>query len=189
MPSEASLCNLMGDLFVKLDNVTSASKYYRRCLQINPYKISACTNLCDIAADSNVTATKLRKEIFVDFNASKTNLSRSPHSFLPALPSIDAPGIHFLPKILPSDVVKNQSSVPAIEYNKDITVAQLRALVRYSPIIINDDDDDENIDSEYQRFGFINCKIIIYSFATISGVTWNYSKIKLSNHSPVTLNK
>ncbi|KAI7894620.1 uncharacterized protein EV154DRAFT_438092 [Mucor mucedo] len=144
MPSEASLCNLLGDLYVKLDNVTAASKYYYRCLKINPYKISAYINLCDIAADSNIIADKLKNEIFVDFDVSKTNLSRSPHTYLPVLPSTDAPGITFLPEISPSNVVKNSSSVPAIKYYQDISVKQLRALIKYSPSITNDNDDDEN---------------------------------------------
>lgn len=160
MPSEASLCNLLGDLYVKLDNVTAATKYYQRCLRINPYKISAHINLCDIAADSSINTKKLKKEIFVGFDASKTNLSRSPHTYLPAMPSADAPGITFLPKILPSKIVKNSSSVPAIKYYQDISVKQLRALVKYNPNITDDDDDDD--DNELQRFVYITLHNIIF---------------------------
>lgn len=150
MPSKASLYNLLGDLYVKLDNISAACRYFWQCLKINPYKISAYTKLCDIAADCvDVATTNIRKEIFVDFDTSKTNLSRSPHSFLPAPPSVDESEIDFFVEITSSDTIANSFSVPAIKDYQDITVDQLRALVKFNPKVI--DEDDESLDNEYQR--------------------------------------
>lgn len=151
MPSKASLCNLLGDLYVKLDNIRAASIYYWECLKQNPYKISAYTKLCDIAPDCiDFNTAKLPQDIFTDFELATTDLSKSQHSYLPPRPSADVSEINFSEDLTSSSVQWNSFSVPDINDDyQDITVGQLRALVRYSPKVI--EDDDELLHTEYER--------------------------------------
>ncbi|KAG2237222.1 hypothetical protein INT48_006626 [Thamnidium elegans] len=151
MPSKASLCNLLGDLYVKLDNIRAAAIYYWECLKQNPYKISAYTKLCDIAPDCiDFNAAKLPEDIFTDFELATTDLSKSPHSYFPPRPSADVSEINFSEDLTSSSVEWNSFSVPDINNDyQEITVGQLRALVRYSPKVI--EDDDELLHTEYER--------------------------------------
>lgn len=151
MPSKASLCNLLGDLYLKLDNIRGASIYYWSCLKSNPYKLSAYMKLCDIAPDNiDFNAAKLPKDIFTNFDPATTDLSRSSQSYLPATPSLDLSDISFHNELSSSSVQKNSWSMPELrdEYH-DTSVDQLRALVRFSSKII--EDNNENIDNEYER--------------------------------------
>jgi hypothetical protein len=152
MPSKASLFNLLGDLYLKLDNIRAASMYFWDCLKSNPYKITAYTKLCDIAPDRiDFNLAKLPQDIFVDFDASTTDLSKSPqHTFLPARPSPEVSEISFSSEIAPEQIKRNSSFMPEItdDYH-DITVNQLRALVKHSPKVL--DDDDALLQNEYER--------------------------------------
>lgn len=151
MPSKASLCNLLGDLYTKLDNIRAAAIYFWECLKHNPYKISAYTKLCDIAPDCvDFTTAKLPKDIFIDFELSEIHLTKSPHTYLPPRPSPDVSDISFQET---SSFVRNQFSVPDIKDDyQEITVDQLRALVRYSPKVI--EDEDTLLHTEYERYVF-----------------------------------
>ncbi|CEP08203.1 hypothetical protein [Parasitella parasitica] len=151
MPSKASLCNLLGDLYLKLDNIRAASMYYWDCLKSNPYKISAYMKLCDIAPDNiDFNTAKLPKDIFTNFDPVTTDLSRSSQPFLPATPSLDLSDISFHNELSSSSVKKNSWSMPELrdEYH-DTSVDQLRALVRFSSKIIPEN--NENIGEEYER--------------------------------------
>lgn len=151
MPSKASLCNLLGDLYLKLDNIRAASIYYWDCLRSNPYKISAYTKLCDIAPDCiDFNLAKLPQDIFVDFDPTSTDLSKSPNSYLPPRPSPEVSDISFFDELQPSEVNRNSSFMPEIidDYHH-ITVDQLRALVKHSPKIL--DYDDALLNIEYER--------------------------------------
>ncbi|KAI8641660.1 hypothetical protein BD408DRAFT_444096 [Parasitella parasitica] len=151
MPSKASLCNLMGDLYLKLDNIRAASIYYWDCLKSNPYKLSAYMKLCEIAPDNiDFKAAKLPKDIFTNFDPATTDLSRSSQSYLPATPSLDLSGISFHNELTSSLVKKNTWSMPELrdEYH-DTSVDQLRALVRLSSKVIHEN--NENISDEYER--------------------------------------
>lgn len=151
MPSKASLCNLLGDLYLKLDNIRAASIYYWDCLRSNPYKISAYTKLCDIAPDCiDFNLAKLPQDIFVDFDPTSTDLSKSPSSYLPPKPSPEVSDISFFDELQPSEVNRNSSFMPEIidDYHH-ITVDQLRALVKHSPKIL--DYDDALLNIEYER--------------------------------------
>lgn len=143
MPSKASLCNLLGDLYLKLDNIRAASIFFWRCLESNPYKISAYTKLCDIAPDCNdFYSAKLPTDIFTSFNPSTTDLSKSQNFYLPSTPSPDVSEISFLTELSPSTVMKNGYSMPDLRDDyQNITVDQLRALVKISPKIVTDGDD------------------------------------------------
>lgn len=156
MPSKASLCNLLGDLYLKLDNIRAASIFFWRCLESNPYKISAYTKLCDIAPDCNdFYSAKLPTDIFTSFNASTTDLSKSQNFYLPSSPSPDVSEISFLTELSPSTVMKNGYSMPDLRDDyQNITVDQLRALVKISPKIVTDGND--LFTNGYERYFFMN---------------------------------
>lgn len=141
MPSKASICNLLGDLYVKLDNIRAASIYYWDCLKSNPFKMSAYMKLCDIAPDCvDFDKTKLPEDIFIDFNISSTNLSKSPNAYLPVLPSTDVSEISFSTPLTVDQVRKNSFSMPGLKDNyRDITVSELRALIKHSSSILEAD--------------------------------------------------
>ena len=108
--------NLLGDLYLKIDNIRAASICFWNCLENNPYKFSAYIKLCDIAPDcKDFNLEKLPKDIFVDFDEDTADLSRSPNPYLPAPPSPDVTEITFLAELPPSSVVKNGCSMPDLK--------------------------------------------------------------------------
>ena len=50
-PSRSSIATLLGDLYVKLDNIRAAAKAYWDALNSNRFKLSAYIKMCDIAPD------------------------------------------------------------------------------------------------------------------------------------------
>ncbi|KAI7904030.1 uncharacterized protein BX663DRAFT_506150 [Cokeromyces recurvatus] len=151
MPSRSSICNLLGDLYVKLDNIRLAATYYWDCLLNNPYKISAYIKLCEIAPDVvDFNKTKLPKDIFVDLDPAVINLSRSSLSYLPPFPSANISDISFSNDLPPSSIKKNGCSMPEIhgDYH-DFSIDQLRALVTVSSKIVLDH--DKLPEHEYER--------------------------------------
>ncbi|KAF1807300.1 hypothetical protein V8B55DRAFT_1464414 [Mucor lusitanicus] len=150
MPSKASLCNLLGDLYMKLDNIRAASIYYWTCLESNPYKISAYMKLCDIAPDIDFDTAKLPQDIFTNFDPATTDLSRSSQSYLPSAISMNQCDISFSDELPSTCVRKNSWDMPQLkdEYH-DTTVDQLRALVRVSSKI--SEENNEHLDNEFDR--------------------------------------
>lgn len=159
MPSKSSLCNLLGDLYLKLDNIRAASIYFWDCLNSNPYKLLAYTKLCDIAPDCiEFNTAKLPKDIFKKFDTTATDLSKSPYSYLPPPPTPEVFEISFSNELLTSAVKRNNCSMPDLSDDYyDISVDQLRALVKFSPKVI--EDDSELLASDYERFVFIQAVI------------------------------
>lgn len=158
MPSKSSLCNLLGDLYLKLDNIRAASIYFRECLKTNPYKLSAYTKLCDIAPDCvDFDTVKLPTDIFKKFDTATTDLSKSPYSYLPPPPAPEVFEISFSNELLTSSVKKNNCSMPDLSDDYyDISVDQLRALVKFSPRVV--EDDNELLANDYDRFVISCCK-------------------------------
>ncbi|GAN08642.1 hypothetical protein MAM1_0216d08157 [Mucor ambiguus] len=150
VPSKASLCNLLGDLYMKLDNIRAASIYYWTCLEFNPYKISAYMKLCDIAPDIDFSTAKLPQDIFTNFDPATTDLSRSSQSYLPSTISMSQCDISFSGELASASVRKNSWDMPQLrdEYH-DTTVHQLRALVRVSSKL--SEESNENLDHEIER--------------------------------------
>jgi hypothetical protein len=152
MPSRSSLCNLLGDLYLKLDNIRAASIYFWDCLQNNPYKLSAYTKLCDIAPDCiDFNTAKLPKDIFKKFDVATVDLSKSPYSYWPQPPTPEVSEISFSNELSASTVKKNNCSMPDLsEDYYDISVDQLRALVKFSPRVL--EDENELLVDDYERF-------------------------------------
>lgn len=141
-PNRSSLCNLLGDLYVGLDNIRAAARSYWECLRINPYKISAYTKLCDIAPDViNFSKAKLPKDIFKDF---PETLDLSVHQQVDPslLPSADAPGLVFH-ECPPYE--KNTYSMPGLNDSEfeTISIEQLRTLIKFKPKIADLDEQVE----------------------------------------------
>lgn len=152
MPSRASICNLLGDLYVKLDNIRAAATYFWECLKLNPYKISAYIKLCDISPDCpDFNKAMLPKDVFVDFDPMTTDLSKSSNLYLPPQPSPETCEISFSAPLSPDEIARNRTSMPRVrdDYH-DITVNQLKSLIKYQPNIL--EEDSPLIQSQPQRY-------------------------------------
>ncbi|KAI9472202.1 MAG: hypothetical protein EXX96DRAFT_642715 [Benjaminiella poitrasii] len=152
MPSRSSIYNLLGDLYVKLDNIRSAANYYWECLLNNPYKISAYIKLCEIAPDVvDFKTTKLPKDIFTHLDPASIDLSRSSSSYLPPPPSTKISDISFSDNLPPSSIKENDCSMPEInDDDHNFSIDQLRALVRVSSKIM-EKDYDNLMEHEHER--------------------------------------
>lgn len=142
MPSRGSLCKLLGDLYVKLDNIKAASMYYLECLHFNPFKFSAYMKLCDIAPDfPDFDEVANPQDIFSNFKISEMDLSRSPNPYNPPQASSEVSEISFSKPVPLDQVRKSNYSMPGIRDDfRDVTIQQLRSLIEYSPKILEDDD-------------------------------------------------
>lgn len=88
MPSQASIRNLMGELYIKLENIRGAAIHLWQCLAHNPFKLTAFTKICDISPDvSNLDNAISPNDIFKDFDLKTTHLDRFSGADLPPLPS------------------------------------------------------------------------------------------------------
>ncbi|KAI8081581.1 uncharacterized protein BX664DRAFT_285703 [Halteromyces radiatus] len=87
MPSQSTITNLLGELYIKLDQVSASAKQLKRSIVHNPFKLTAFTKLCDIAPDVvDFNKAVSPNEIFKEFNLHTTNLDRSAKVNLPSLP-------------------------------------------------------------------------------------------------------
>ncbi|KAI8970465.1 hypothetical protein BDF20DRAFT_891462 [Mycotypha africana] len=126
IPSKASMYNLLGDLYAKLDHIRGAATSYWSCLKLNPFKLTAYTKLCDIAPDiPNFEKAKLPKDIFVDFDLDTTDLSTSANT--PMMPSFSA---------FADNLTFNVNVEPLETQNNKIEI--LKVQKEYSPITLND---------------------------------------------------
>ncbi|KAG2236703.1 hypothetical protein INT48_000701 [Thamnidium elegans] len=143
LPSKASLCTLLADLYIKLDNIKAAAKYLWICLESNPYKITAYNRLCDIAPDCiDFNTAKLPKHVFTCFEEPLVDLNRNPDRYLSsAVPKLNVSDIQFSSKIEEESgsVESNYYSMPNIRYSDNISTEQLRSLVNLRPKLIDDD--------------------------------------------------
>ncbi|KAI8373218.1 uncharacterized protein BYT42DRAFT_647142 [Radiomyces spectabilis] len=133
MPTRASLCALLGDLYTKLENVRTAAIYFSQCLKHDPFDLSAFLKLCELAPDvSGINVGKLPDIVYKEFTK-ETDLSRSdPSSPSPPLPSLV--GIRFQEVISElSNDPRTQLTMPIMrgKYH-DLTLEELRALVHYN---------------------------------------------------------
>ncbi|KAI8065630.1 hypothetical protein BC940DRAFT_303882 [Gongronella butleri] len=100
-PSEATLMHLLGELYIKLDNIRAAAAHLFSSLRANPFKLAAYIKVCEIAPDViNVADAVVPEDIFREFTLSTTSLKPNiaTHNALPPLPSANAPaGIRFPP--------------------------------------------------------------------------------------------
>lgn len=155
LPSKASLCSLLADLYIKLNNTRAAAKYLWMCLQSNPYKVTAYNRLCDIAPDCvDFKTAQLPEHVFTSFQESKIDLRRNPHPYLLSdiiKPDPNASDIQFYKEIDPSSVRLNLHSLPAIRHNDTITVDQLRSFVTYQAKIIDNDEDYKRLTGDNKR--------------------------------------
>ncbi|KAF7722318.1 hypothetical protein EC973_003442 [Apophysomyces ossiformis] len=135
-PSLASMYNLLGEFYAKLDNVRGASIQLWKSLDHNRFKLSAYLQLCDISPDIvGFNTQKLPDEIFKDFSVDTTNLKRctfTPRS--PALPSSAVRGIVVPPideQLLQSRITgHSRVHMPALRnHYQEISVSQLKSLL------------------------------------------------------------
>ncbi|CAO3618315.1 unnamed protein product [Cunninghamella echinulata] len=91
MPSIATMTGLLGEIYIKLENIHASAVYLWDSLEHNPFKITAFTKICDIAPDvADLETASVSLDVFKDFNINDTNLRRSSDLYCPALPSMDS---------------------------------------------------------------------------------------------------
>ncbi|KAI9314872.1 hypothetical protein BX666DRAFT_2029115 [Dichotomocladium elegans] len=130
-PSRASMCNLLGELYAKLENIRASSIYLWQSLADSPFKLSAHTALCDIAPDIvDFDASTLRSSTFQDLDE-HVHLECCPVQQGPQLPSLSVTDISNS-ETRPLALDKNALGLymPSLrEGYKDISLEQLRSLV------------------------------------------------------------
>ncbi|KAI8364947.1 hypothetical protein BD560DRAFT_333011 [Blakeslea trispora] len=134
-PSKASLYDLLGDLFSRLENTTEAIRCYVASLKLCPFKISAHHKLCDLAPDTAGLKSlgMLPNEAFKPLD--QLNLSKPSNSSFPFSISLEKEDIVFNDDLAHHNQLEaNSWSLPAIRNDyRDLTVDELRALVRNIP--------------------------------------------------------
>ncbi|KAI8334963.1 hypothetical protein BC941DRAFT_430791 [Chlamydoabsidia padenii] len=99
MPSQSSIRNLLGELYIKLENIRGAATQLWKCLAHNRFKFTAFTKICDISPDvANLDTAKSPNDIFKDFDLTTTSLELSSESNLPPLPSTNISKHSTLPR-------------------------------------------------------------------------------------------
>lgn len=154
LPSRGSICNLLGELYAKLENIRASSIYLWQALNDSPFKISAYTNLCDIAPDianfdlaattnpsssSSSSSSSLPfaspDDLFKDFDTAQldsTTTTTAPQH--PSLPTSSIYGIEDQPSINVLDKPSLGLYMPSLRkgHSDNISLDQLRSLVHYS---------------------------------------------------------
>lgn len=86
MPSQASIRNLLGELYNKMDNMHGSAQQLLQCLTENPFKLTAYINMCNIAPDAGQPDSVISpSSIFKEFNLDTTPLERSTEFNLPLM--------------------------------------------------------------------------------------------------------
>ncbi|CAO3697154.1 unnamed protein product [Rhizopus stolonifer] len=130
-PSRSSLYNLLGDLYLRLDNVRAATKAYKNCLDINPYKLSAYFKLCDLASDvMDFDQGKAPSEIFKDLPP--TLSISSSLGTLPSLPNSECVDLVFEEKKMRVKSEEGFQKMPDFkEEFEEVTLADMKDVITY----------------------------------------------------------
>ncbi|EIE88634.1 hypothetical protein RO3G_13345 [Rhizopus delemar RA 99-880] len=123
-PSRSSIATLLGDLYVKLDNIRAAARAYWDALNSNRFKLSAYIKMCDIAPDViNFNKAKLPKDIFKPMDSIDLSLCDVDFSSLSTEPEI-----MFRQPL--KEFERTPHSMPDLDEDfTDISMDQLRAYV------------------------------------------------------------
>lgn len=154
LPSRGSICNLLGELYAKLENIRASSIYLWQALNDSPFKISAYTNLCDIAPDianfdlaattNNVDMSSSSSssslpfaspdDLFKDFTPDTVHLDTTSTPHHPTLPTSSTHDIDEHPSINLLDKPSLGLYMPSLRkgHSDNISLDQLRSLVHYS---------------------------------------------------------
>lgn len=151
LPSRGSICNLLGELYAKLENIRASSIYLWQALNDSPFKISAYTNLCDIAPDianfdlaatTNPSSSSSSlpfaspDDLFKDFSPDTAHLDSTTTTTAqhPSLPTSSVHGIEDQPSINVLDKPSLGLYMPSLRkgHSDNISLDQLRSLVHYS---------------------------------------------------------
>lgn len=85
------MTSLLGELYIKLENIRASAMQLWDSLACNPFKITTFTKICDIAPDiADMKTATASLEVFKKFNSNNINLQRSPDPHYPTYPSIDS---------------------------------------------------------------------------------------------------